>query len=298
MSSANTGTVTTTTHACYIPEIWSPELNEAVEANCVLPKLVKRVPTDKGYGDTVNIGELSNPTVATKTANAAVTFYSINEGSLNLTITVHRCVSFLVEDIVKIQSAIDVRSNYTRKAGYALASDMEGYTASVGLNSLAESFSQAVGTLGVELTKEDMIQAWLYLETANAPQEDRFIYISPAGLAGLFKIDEFIRKDYGADGTALTKAKMGQLLGADVYTSTLTHPAAANQSDSWFCQRNGVLLAIQSPMTTHGDYLLQYIGWGVVCDQIYGFKENLIPPETAGGGTGVDTHNVHLHTVA
>ena len=298
MSSANTGTVTTTTHACYIPEIWTPELNEAVEANCVLPKLVKRIPTDKGYGDTVNIGELSNPTTQTKTANTAVTFYSVNESSLNLTITVHRCVAFLVEDIVKIQSAIDVRSKMTTKAGYSLAADMEGSTSSVGLNTLPASFSQTVGTLGVELTKEDMIQAWLYLEQADAPPEDRFIYISPGGFAGLLKIDEFIRKDYGADGQALTKARKGELLGAEVYRSTLTKAQSAGQSDSWFCHRNGVVMAIQRPMEVHGDYLLEYVGWGVVADQLYGFKENLIPPKTLGGGTAVDTHNVYLKTVA
>jgi len=297
MPGTTNSTITTTTAACFIPEVWSTELNEAAEANCVLPKLVKRIPTSKGCGDTVNIGELGNPQVQYKNANTNIVFMAITEGSLNLTITVHRCVAFLVEDIVSVQSAIDTRSKYTTKAGYTLAADMEGSTSAVGLNTLPASFSQYVGTLGSELGAEDMIAAWTYLEQADVPKENRFILIAPGALAGLFKIDNFIRKDYGFDGTALTQAHLGQLLGADVYTSTLTNAASGGQSDSWFCHRDGVVLAIQMPMKTAGDYLLAMGGWGVLCQQIYGFKENRIPPKTLGGAAGTDTFNVWLKTI-
>jgi len=286
-------TITTTTAANHIPEIWSAETIDAVEGRVVLAGLVdRRFEKELKVGDSLNIATISNLTVGLKAANTNIDLEAITERTLQITVTVHDYVAFGVEDIVKVQSKTDLRARYTKKAGYGLGSSMDEYLSAMILN-----FSHTVGTLGVELSDDDIIRAWQYLEDFDMPDSDRYIYLAPAAYAGLMKLDKFMHADYvGGGGQGVRNAFVGKLYGAQVYTSTLCNAPAAGQSAGAFCHKSGVAL-IQQHIKTTSAYVIERDADVVLATNLYGTKEILIPPRTEATPTGVDYANVYLKTI-
>lgn len=64
---------------------------------------------------------MSNLSANTKTANISVTLQAPTESDTSISINTHQEASFLVEDILKVQSNFDLMSEYTSKSGFAIA---------------------------------------------------------------------------------------------------------------------------------------------------------------------------------
>src|SRR3990167_6601723 len=152
-------------------ELWATDSRDAVEANVVLAGLVDNDTVSAlkgGPGDPLNIPYISNPSATTKSANTNLTWemmgHSDAEASQEFTSSTHQYVAFAVENIVDVQSKINLRAKYTGKAGYVLAA-----AADTNLASLAASFSNTVGTLGLEPTDDNVLTCAQNLDDANAP---------------------------------------------------------------------------------------------------------------------------------
>lgn len=288
-------TLTVTQAACHIPEIWSPETRDAVEANVVAAGLVNREATSVlvgGPGDTVHISYISNPTASTKTANTLVDLEAIGPSSAEaaqaFTSSTHQYVAFGVENITAVQSQTNLRVKYTGKAGYALAS-----AADTNLHGLPNSFSQQVGTLGVEPTEDNWLRASQYLDDANSPEDGRFIIVRPATYYAMQKIDRFVNADYAgteAAVSAIQRNRIGTILNAPVYKTTLVVAQSSGQADNWFCHRDGVYFCSQD-LRTRADFVIERDTDVVLSTHIYGYAEALQPPITAGGGAATDVFN-------
>jgi hypothetical protein len=104
-----TNQITTTTAAKFIPDVWSMEVLRATEDALVMAPLVKRYDSlVKERGDTIHIPSLSNLTANDKSANTQVTLQAVTETETTIDINKHKEASFLVEDIVKVQSNYDL----------------------------------------------------------------------------------------------------------------------------------------------------------------------------------------------
>lgn len=288
--------VTTTTAAVFIPELWSPDTIDAVEANVVLGGLInRRWESQVTIGDILRVSYLSNLTANTKASGTDVTLEAVTESEETLTVNTHQYVAFGVEDIVATQSKHDLRSKYTTKAGYALASAFD-----TNLAALAASFDNTVGVLGIEVTYDNLVRADQYLNDANAPEGDRFLYISPATKGGLLKLDEFSNADYvgpGSVGDAVRRADIGkEIMGARAYVSTIAHSPSGGQTNCWMAHKDGAA-AVMQKTKTKSDFILLSDLDAVVSTQLYGYTEVLIPPVTAGGGTALDNHNVTVRGI-
>jgi hypothetical protein len=293
-------TITVTTANVFIPEVWAADISDATQATCVLPELVDRSFDDEvaNFGQIIHISDLSNPAVRVKAADTAATYSNVTETDQDITINRHIYCAFLQEDMVKIQARVDLQEKYASKTGYSLMAFIEGDITS-GLCGLPDNFSQTVGTLGNDPTDDDLIRATQYLDDGDVPRTDRFIYASPAYYHGLRKLDRFTRQEYvGQDAAekAVKQAMVGKLENAPVYMSSLANgnPAAASQSYSWFCHKQGVTLIMQRTPTVHQQFDLLNIGTGTVVDAIFQHAERLLPPSTLGGGTSDDRFNVSL----
>ena len=188
----------------------------------------------------------------------------------------------------------NLRAKYTTKGGYALAAAVD-----TNLAALATSFSQTVGTLGIEMTYDNLLRAWQYLEDANAPETDRFIILGPADTAGILKLEEFKSSDYvgpSSAGDAVKRAMVGEILGAPTYKTTLVTTPSGGQHESWFCHKDGVALIMQD-VKSRADYVIERDADVVLLTQIYGYTEVLIPPIDAGGAAATDSHDVLLNTI-
>ena len=289
--------LTVTQAACHIPEFWSPDTRDAVEATVVAAGLVESDAFGLselvgGPGDTMNIPYISNATANTKTANSNITLEVFGPGNAEasqvFTIGTHQHVAFAVENITEVQAKTNLRAKYTDRAGYALAA-----AADTNLHTLPQSFSNTVGTLGLEPSFDDWMAASQNLDDANAPEESRFIIVRPATYYSMRKLDQFVNADYTATlgKMATGRSQVGTIFGnVPVHKTTLVRAASSGQADNWYCHKKGVYYVSQE-LRTRADFDIHMDSDVVLSTHIYGFAEALQPPIDAGGGAATDIFN-------
>ena len=157
--------VTATTADLFFDEIWSPELNRAVEFKLVIMALfadwTKRM---SGSGDVFHLPNRHNLTANTKSAGSDATPEALTETQQNFTVSTHQIVAQEIEDFAEVMSKYDIRNEYTLAAAYALGRAQDVAAAAL----LDDNTTQTVGTLNVELTDDNFIRAWQYLQDSAA----------------------------------------------------------------------------------------------------------------------------------
>jgi hypothetical protein len=296
------GNINVTTAACFIPEIWSNMVMEAVEFATPVASRVNREyegEITKG-GDTVHVVMQSNYTANTKSAGTDVTFETHTNTASTLLIDKHQYAAAKIEDMAAALVMPGFKERQTKKMGYALARAMD-----VSLTALFDGFADngTIGTLGVELTEADYLSAWTKLAEAGAVTEgmvddDLSIFLSPAAYAAALKVDRLVSKDFRSDGgEGTSKAKLGTIYGGSVFMSNLLESDAAGQHDCAWIHREVLALASRKKAEVHTQYIIEALADAVVVDQIYGVKEIQRPFEAAANVTGTDSHGVYLATV-
>lgn len=268
---------TITTGANFIPEVWSAEVLRATENALVMAPLVKRFDAHvQNKGDTIHIPNVSNLTASVKSANTQVSLQAPTESVSNILINQHYESSFLVEDILKVQSAYDLMGEYTSKAGQSIAQQID-----TGLLSEYTNFTNTdVGTYGSDITDAVVLAADEALDLANAPQEDRYFVIYPTQKTALLRLDKFVRADYVGQYQNPTMVRSGvnsrylwgDLYGHQVfYTRQVTSTAGTpTQYHNVLFHKEAIALALQVAPRTQSAYILEYLGNLVVVDSIWG----------------------------
>jgi len=289
--------MTPTTHAAFIGEEWSDDVLAAVEFAGMIQKKVTREyegAITQG-GDTVHIARVSNLQTSVKATGVSntIAFEAITEGEQSLVIDTHEYAAFLLEQITQVQANTSLSTKYKSKIGYALARGRE-----IKLANLFQALSQSVGAYGVELTSDDVLQAWTLMvqagivEAASSPGEEFAVFLSAAAYAALLKIDVFTNRDYNPTADAIGRAFVGNLYGFPAYVSNLLRSPAANQHDGVLMHRGCFALAVQDMVEVKSQWLIRNIADGVVGWNLYGVTELNYPPETPGGGSALDNRGV------
>lgn len=283
------GNITTTTAANFIPEIWSSECKVAREANLVAAKTVNREYEGEiqEYGDTVHITDISNLSAGDKQASTDVDYETITEAKTDLSIDKHKYAAFKLEDIVKVQSKIDLRAKYTDKVGYALAEQID-----TDVLAHYSDFSQSVGSAATDITDDTLLSAIQYLDLADAPAGDRSLILYPSQMNALLGIDKFVRADAvgylaqmspvvtghlqkGSFNPSEVKGYFGQVYGVDVYVSTNVPQTGSSpvSTHNVLWHKDAVVLALQQDIRVQSDYDIDALATKVVADVLYGSKE-------------------------
>ena len=220
--------VTATTADKFIDDIWSNELNRAVEFKLVIAALFSDWTSKMaGHGDIFRLPARHNLTANTKSASTDATPEAITETEQTFTVSTHQIVAQQIEDFVEVMAKYDTRSEYTMAAAYALGRALDVAAAAL----LDDNTTQTVGILGAELTDDNFIRAWQYLQDSSADAPFKGV-ISPAGWGGLLKIEKFTQQLYNGDtgGRAVHDAQIGRVYQAQMYASPLTVGTAPNSS--------------------------------------------------------------------
>lgn len=266
--------VTTTTAANFIPEIWSAKTKDATQSKL---HMRNHVLTDyegdiRQAGDTVRITEISNLSTGSKAASTAVTFEAITESQQTIAINNHKYAAIRVEDIVKIQSNVDLLSKYTQKMGYALAKDID--TALLGLYT---GLSQSVGTANTAPTNANFLAAIQFLDVADAPEEDRAAVFHAQEKANLLNIDNFVRYDshgIGGQSNPVITGEFGEIYGIPVmFSSNVTQTGSPTNTHNLVFHKEAFALALQNDVRVQTDYNLEQLAHEVVADVLYGVAE-------------------------
>lgn len=249
-----------------------------VKANLVLLPLIKHYDADvQSAGQTLEIPNVSEIDSHLKAQNTLVTLNYNTENKTTIVLDKHYESSFLVEDLVKIQSKYDLRSDYTQAAAYAIARRVDGTIASV----LTAGFP-SFGAYGTPLNDNLILTVNRYLDDAKAPQSDRSLVVTPKGKAEMLAIDKYIRYDaigVGGSQNSIKNGQIGEIYGVRVYMSqNLVEVATTPQeSNHLFFHKEAAAIAVQQQPRTQASYKQEYLGWLVTVDVLFGL--NLLRPD-------------------
>ena len=270
--------MTATTADLFFDEIWSGELNRAVEFKLVIAALFSDWTSKmRGSGDVFHLPARHNLTANTKSAGTDATPEAITETQQNFTVSTHQIVAQEIEDFAEVMSKYDIRSEYTMAAAYACGRAQEVAGAAL----LDDNTTQTVGVLGAEATDDNLIRAWQYLQDSSADAPFKGV-VSPATWGGFLKIEKFTQQLYNGDamGRALHEAQIGRIYQAQMYASPLTVGTAPNSSGHLWAGDHFFKIIKKAPKQD-ALYMPLAKAWVVATDQIIGFFERLEADEAA-----------------
>ena len=240
----------------FVPELWAGEIRRYRDQMLLMKAATRTLSFEGKKGDTLHFPNISRAAVYAKVAQTPVTLQARNDGEFTFQVTRHQESSFMIEDIVNVQSNYNLRSEYTREAGYALARDIDNFVLAhrASINSYDSqrviSYNNGTidtlgdGTLNAHftgtpagLTYAAILAAKQKLDEADVPEQGRVLYVSPAQYISLLQINLFISVDFNAN-KPLASGRVGYIAGFEVIKTT---QIGANSLTGYKNGRDGVL---------------------------------------------------------
>ena len=271
---------TVTTEQYFIPEIWADGIYKYFERKTVFRGLVddySSLVKGKGYGDAINVPEMSIISASAKSAGADVAYDATATTTTQLALNKHKYVAKLFEDIALIQSEADLVSKYSRMMGEALArqvdtdiwAELDGLNQSQDLSAdntlTAAVFETVLATLGEnDIPYSDGECAMVVNPTLFAD-----ILNPSAGIA-----QYFIRNDAVGEGNkGLRSGMVGSLYGIDVYMSnTVSSSGTDGTVVGAVFHKSAAVFASQQEVRVQSEYSIDALGTKLVSDLLYGCK--------------------------
>jgi hypothetical protein len=268
--------ITSTTGAVNNPAITSKDVIEFREANLGFSGTVSTRYTDEAkVGTTIRWGQITVPnsgaarTKSEGNSGNDITYDATTESAITLTINQHMYSAFELEEFEKSLSIVDQNRWYTKAAAYALDTSIDDTLAA-----LPDDFTNAVGTLAVDLTDDDVRRAVQYLDDANAPGDGRYFAMSPATKNSMLAIDRYVSSDFNRGGGAnIVRGTFGEIYGLTTWVSTNVEGTNAAGHDNAIYQRDAMAMAMRmQPKTRRFDDIAN-LSEQVAISAIWGVRE-------------------------
>lgn len=214
----------------FIPQLWSANILSALDKIQVFAPLCNRNYEGEiaGLGDRVKINQIAAINVNDYTKNSTtLTYQDLASTALWLDIDQCKYFAFSVDDVDKAQMNVDVMTEATRKAAYAIKDAEDSFIA--GLYTQA-GVTSSLGTSGTPLTitakatagsNISVIELFALvtqkMDEANAPSDGRWIVISPWLKEKLVMASVFTISTTNQD--VMANGKVVRALGFDIYVS-------------------------------------------------------------------------------
>jgi hypothetical protein len=252
----------------FSPDIWSKQVLRATESNLVLAKCVDRqFEDDASVGKSIKVASIGNVAARAKAENTAILYETIAETTTTIVLNIWSYAAVGIEDIVKVQSIVDVQSEYQLKMGYAIARDIDSKLAAD-----VAGFTQTVGTLGTPLADVDVVRGNQYLDDADAPENDRFLVMSPAEKANKITLDRWSNALYIGNPKPAVSGSIGDMYGLNISVTTNLVKPAGGQANNFIFQREALALVVQRSPKMHLFYDIDFFTWKLASEVIYGHQ--------------------------
>jgi len=260
----------TIANGIFSPDVWSKQVLRASESNLVLARSVNRgFEDDASVGKSVKVASIGNLAARPKVENTAITYETVAETAVTITLNLWTYAAVGIEDIVKVQSRVDVQNEYQRKLGYAIAKEIDTVLAT----DLA-GFSRSVGTLGTAVTDANVLAAVKLLDDADVPQDDRFFVMTPAEKVAKLALDRWSNALYiGTSDQPVRNGMLGDMYGLNLLVTTNLVKPAAGQANNAIFHRDAIALVVQRTPKTHLFYDIDFFTWKLASEVIYGHQE-------------------------
>jgi N4-gp56 family major capsid protein len=284
-----TNSVTVTTGATFIPEIWSDEIIAAYKKNLVLANLVMKMNFKGKKGDIVHIPAPTRGTANAKVATDAVTLIAATESEVTISINKHYEYSRLIEDIVEAQALNSMRNFYTSDAGYALARQVDtdlvqlGRSANGGTAGAAAYAAAYIGGDGTtayvaannnesSLTDASIRRTIQRLDDNDTPMDNRFFLIPPSSRNTLMGLARYTEQAFVGNGNAIRTGEIGNLYGIPVFTSSNADTTSGSGA-ARVClmgHKDAMVLVEQVGIRSQVQYKQEYLATLFTSDTLYG----------------------------
>jgi hypothetical protein len=214
----------------FIPTLWSTNIISTLDKVHVFSDLCNRNYEGqiRGMGDRVKINQIGAITVSTYTKNStSISYQDLEDAAMWLTIDNSKYFAFGVDDVDAAQMNVDIMTEATRKAAYAINDTVDSFIA--GLYTQA-GVTSGLGTAGVPLTVTAKATATSNIsvvelfatiaqkmDEANCPVEGRWIVIPPWLVQKLTMASVFTISQTNMD--AMTNGRVARALGFDIRMS-------------------------------------------------------------------------------
>lgn len=167
----------------FIPQIWSARILEHLDKALVYGDLFNRDYEGdiSNVGDTVHIGMVTAPTIKSYTKGQAIAAPdAVTAEDQSMVIDQADYFNVGIDDVDKVQSAVDLLDGATSEAGKGFAQKTDKY-----LGGLLASKGKAINekTAIVTVTKDNAYQTLLQMKTAldkaDCPQDGRIVVVPP-----------------------------------------------------------------------------------------------------------------------
>jgi N4-gp56 family major capsid protein len=293
--------VTVTTAATFIPEIWSDEIVAAYKKNLVLANLVQKMNFRGKKGDTVHVPSPTRGSASAKAATNAVTLIAATESEVQISINKHYEYSRLIEDIVEAQALNSLRQFYTGDAGYALARQVDTDLVQLGRafngatvgtddyatsNTTTKAFIGSNGTTAYNstssnaaaLTDAAIRRTIQRLDDNDTPMDGRFFIIPPSSrntLMGLARYTEQAFIGEAGNNNTIRNGEIGNLYGIPVFVTSNADFGAGTSGTDRIClmgHKESMVLVEQMSVRSQTQYKQEYLGTLFTADTLYGVK--------------------------
>ena len=268
--------ITSTTGAVQNPAITSKDVIEFREANLGMSGTVSTRYTDEAkVGTTIRWSPITLPNsgaARSKTEGNSgndIVYDAQTETAITLTINTHNYSAFELEEFEKSLSIVDQTRWYTKAAAYVVDLAVDD-----ALAALVDNFGQVIGTLGVDLTDDDVRRGVQYLDDANAPGDGRFYGMSPATKNSMLGIDRYASSDFNRGGGAnIVRGMFGEIYGLSTFQSTNIEGSNAAGHDNTIHQRDAIALGMRMAPKTRRFDDIQNLSEQVAISVIFGVIE-------------------------
>jgi N4-gp56 family major capsid protein len=259
--------VTVTTAANLIPELWGPLLLKEYEAAQKFRALVRALEVEGGYGDTIHIPVITALTADTKVAGTDLTPVANTEGKVDVSLNIHKAKAVKVEDIAEVQAKWDLLSVYAGQIGTSL-----GRAVDASLAALVTSCSTEVdaSTTTVANLHTKVLELKATFDAADAPEQGRYLCVTPTAAQQLLANPYFISKDYRGDVEAVAKGVIGMIYGFTIVISNALPSNQTGEDYNFAFVSEAVGLAIQRDITLRASQIAESLATTVAGDIIYG----------------------------
>jgi hypothetical protein len=254
----------------FSPDVWSKQVLRASESNLVIANSVNRgFEDDASVGKSVKVASIGNLAARAKAENTAITYEAITETVTTIVLNIWSYAAVGIEDIVKVQAAVDVQNEYQRKLGYAVARDVDTKLATA-----FAGFSRSVGTLGTAVSDANVLAAVKLLDDADVPQDDRYFIMTPAEKVAKLALDRWSNALYvGTSNLPVKNGVLGEMYGLTLKVTTNLVKPAGGQANNAIFHRDALALVMQRTPKTHVFYDIDFFTWKLASEVIYGYQE-------------------------
>lgn len=237
--------MTTTTNASFIPQVWAKEAQIARESRLVMANSVERHDMDVvDKGNIINIPKVSNLVASDIGNDGSLTDTANTEGLVTITINKWKGISFNVPDILASQAAYDLLKLYAEKVGYGLGLVLEDDLLAL-YSSLSGTYQ--TGTAATDITDATIRLSIEKLDNNRVPMDDRHFVVLPHSRNVFLGIDKFVRYDsmpWPAGQNPIYKGNIGQLYGVEVLITPEVTTSGSTAQNLMF-HRSAFGLALQ-----------------------------------------------------